>query len=594
MKKRGQLKKWFASLTVFVLGVILSGAIASASTDTITAVKEAEEAVVNVAVTEAEENTEVVITGAVSEKDEAAILKLVQSYSKRKTAGIETLETMIDNYFIAEYGTVRAFYIVEFKASTGGTIEGRTVYVLMNGEETKYLKDATGGFVVPSTVSRSEYAFDYWYRSGEGEELSGDRLESLPITASTVIYAKFAADKNGDSVPDYKQPQYNVEFVADPTYGVLSDRTSFLVYAPINGNPAYLDNAINFNFPAVHPNKGYAFDKWADSEGKEVDLKTYIVDGNKTIHAVFAGDKNYDGIPDYKQKFYCVDFAYTSGGTLKAENLIFYVLIKEDGKPSYLYENQDYYDIQAVANEGYMFLHWVDHTGKVISEQEDAKELIHTYPITDETVIVAVFTEDKNNDGIPDSQQEFFQVDFVAGTGGYVEGGSKVFATGMNGEYPVIGQSNFSFYAKAYEGYALSYWVRHDGKIFDGDGEWIEKYIVSENTVFVAVFEEDLDGNGVPDRLQPKSYITFEVENPRYGKLGGKTEFVYFWDTGNENLPALSHSVGGFEMPDVSPVSGYTATWYVKDNMVAEKDLPFTKFPGPNTSMVITCKFVAE
>ena len=506
MTKRKLVKHILASMAMFAALTAFSGKAALAAENLTIAEESNPNLIEEIALEDSDtiEKSETILSSAITKDDETAILNMINAYSRMRNSSVEQLENQINDYFISQYSTVRSFYVVEFKSAGNGTLKDRTVYVLMGDDNVKYLNNAVGGFVTPTTVPKTGYAFDYWNRMNEDEEIESDTLGSMPINSATVFYGNFTEDKNGDGIPDRKQAQYTVTFEADQTKGSLSGETVFTVYAPIDGSPAYLNSIHGFTLPTPRPEQGYAFDKWVDANGEIENIDDYTVDANITITAIFATDINHDGIPDYKQNFHNVVFIAGSGGSISGDNMEFSVLAEENGDPAYMANNfyNNYPDL-AIPNEGYMFLHWVDHEGTIISTEAYTKYLLHFYPVAGPSVIVAVFTEDKNGDNIPDDEQDFFQVDFVSGMGGTIEGNrTMTYATAGEGKYPALGSQSLGFKVIADNGYTLSYWIDHKGNVYNRDSNWYNDYVIKENTVFVAVFAEDFDENGIPDEEQ--------------------------------------------------------------------------------------------
>lgn len=553
-----------------------------------------DEAVADDAAADEVEDLDVVFSDEMTAEDEAAILKIVNSFSRRRSASIDQLEESISEYFIAEYGVRKSFYIVQFIAGQNGTVTGRTVYVLMGGDAEKYLKDAAGGFVAPKANPRSGYAFDFWQQSDSDEQYQAEDLADIPFIDDTTMYAIFSEDKNGDGIPDRKQDQYDVRFGADSTYGSLTGRTTFTVFASGQGEPAAIGSAPGFKVPGVQANYGYAFDKWyIYTEVEVVDFNKQMITDNVWIQAGFAIDSNHDGIPDYKQTFYKVDFVAGNGGSLRGEPSSYSVLAKENGDPSYIIEDGIYGELYANAADGYMFRYWMDHQGNIISREPYTKDIMHFYPITSDAVIVAVFAEDRNGDGIPDDEQEFFTVDFIAGQNGSIcPNGTFTLATNEKGDYPTLGMNGIRPLAWGNEGYVFTYWMDHLGNVYDTSYDWTS-HTIKENSVYVAVFEADINMDGIADSQQEISYARFEVENPEFGYLSGKTEFMYFWPTDKAALPhnILENAFGGFELPKAVAKDGYEAIWLVNDQQV-RGDFNYLQFDKPGTILVITCRFV--
>ena len=161
---------------------------------------------------------------------------------------------------------------VTYAAGANGSLSGAT---------TEQVEIDSKPANVPTPVANQNYTFKQW-------ELNGAAVDpaNTIITGNTTFTAVF------------NQTPLTVEYVSGPNgsiSGITSHQTFFGATLP--------------GTPTTAPDAGYAFDKWQGVDGTEVFPGTTLVNANvATVTAIFAEDDNGDGIPDYKQHKYVVEF----------------------------------------------------------------------------------------------------------------------------------------------------------------------------------------------------------------------------------------------------------------------------------------------
>ncbi len=263
-----------------------------------------------------------------------------------------------------------------------------TVVLNKNGEG---FLGKTAGFVEPQLIP--DKTVDptvkfFWWEDAQMNKIVN--LKTQVLKTNCTLYALFDTDKNGNDIPDSREPKiYTVTFKVKGGGGKLQGTTVFKVEAKPNGN-AVLRNAIGgYIEPRPVGNKGMAFYRWEDINGNEVtNTNQFKVSGDAVIYARFGEDTNGDGIADIGQNKYIITFIAGPGGSLQGNPT--YTLIggrKGDNRPLFLMDVVgQFIQPTPVANSGYTFTGW--------NPQFSA-----TYPITGDTVFVANFKKVKDGGG---------------------------------------------------------------------------------------------------------------------------------------------------------------------------------------------------
>ena len=271
------------------------------------------------------------------------------------------------------------------------------------------------------------------------------------------------------------------------------------------------ENVISINPDKSIEYKGntYALDKTQNNP------LTISSDVEKNVIKVFyAEDKNGNGEPDYKEEKYNVNFVAGNHGKLEGTTLY-----KNYLSGTAINSAEGYKEPKAVADEGYAFDKWV------VKDVENKDGIVTaepgTYKVTGNTAVYAEFAEDKNGNGEPDYKEEKYNVNFVAGNHGKLEG-TTLYKNYLSGTAINSAEGYKEPKAVADEGYAFDKWVVKDVENKDGivtaePGT----YKVTGNTAVYAEFAEDKNGNGKPDYKEENYNVNFVAE--ANGTLAGTT-----------------------------------------------------------------------
>ena len=271
------------------------------------------------------------------------------------------------------------------------------------------------------------------------------------------------------------------------------------------------ENVISINPDKSIEYKGntYALDKTQNNP------LTISSDVEKNVIKVFyAEDKNGNGEPDYKEEKYNVNFVAGNHGKLEGTTLY-----KNYLSGTAINSAEGYKEPKAVADEGYAFDKWV------VKDVENKDGIVTaepgTYKVTGNTAVYAEFAEDKNGNGEPDYREEKYNVNFVAGDHGKLEG-TTLYKNYLSGTAINSAEGYKEPKAVADEGYAFDKWVVKDVENKDGivTAE-LGTYKVTGNTAVYAEFAEDKNGNGKPDYKEENYNVNFVAE--ANGTLAGTT-----------------------------------------------------------------------
>ncbi|MCR0295248.1 InlB B-repeat-containing protein [[Clostridium] innocuum] len=390
-----------------------------------------------------------------------------------------------------------------------------------------------------------------------GSPYALDEVKNNPLTidteaANNIIRVYYAKDTNENEKPDYKEETYNVNFVAGEN-GKLEGTTLYKDY--LSGTA--INSAEGYKEPKAVADEGYAFDKWVvkDVEHKAgietAEPGTYKVTGNTVVYAEFAKDTNGNGKPDYKEETYNVNFVAGENGKLEGTTLY-----KDYLSGTAINSAEGYKEPKAVADEGYAFDKWVVKDVEHKAGIETAEP--GTYKVTGNTVVYAEFAKDTNGNGKPDYKEETYNVNFVAGENGKLEG-TTLYKDYLSGTAINSAEGYKEPKAVADEGYAFDKWVIKDVEHKAGI-ETAEPgtYKVTGNTVVYAEFAKDTNGNGKPDYKEETYNVNFVTE--ANGTLTGTT--LYSGILANTRIG----DIAGFAMPVPTANLNYAFDkWIVRD-----------------------------
>ena len=272
---------------------------------------------------------------------------------------------------------------------------------------------------------------------------------------------------------------------------------------------------------------------------------------NNIIRVYYAKDTNGNGKPDYKEETYNVNFVAGENGKLEGTTLY-----KDYLSGTAINSAEGYKEPKAVADEGYAFDKWVVKDVEHKAGIETAEP--GTYKVTGNTVVYAEFAKDTNGNGKPDYKEETYNVNFVAGENGKLEG-TTLYKDYLSGTAINSAEGYKEPKAVADEGYAFDKWVVKDVEHKAGI-ETAEPgtYKVTGNTVVYAEFAKDTNGNGKPDYKEETYNVNFVAE--ANGTLTGTT--LYSGILANTRIG----NIAGFAMPVPTANLNYAFDkWIVRD-----------------------------
>ena len=173
-------------------------------------------------------------------------------------------------------------------------------------------------------------------------------------------------------------------------------------------------------------------------------------------------------------------------------------------------------------------------------------------------IIRVYYAKDTNGNGKPDYKEETYNVNFVAGENGKLEG-TTLYKDYLSGTAINSAEGYKEPKAVADEGYAFDKWVVKDVEHKAGI-ETAEPgtYKVTGNTVVYAEFAKDTNGNGKPDYKEETYNVNFVAE--ANGTLTGTT--LYSGILANTRIG----NIAGFAMPVPTANLNYAFDkWIVRD-----------------------------
>ena len=192
-----------------------------------------------------------------------------------------------------------------------------------------------------------------------------------------------------------------------------------------------------------------------------------------------------------------------------------------------------------------------------------ALDKVKNNPLTIDTeaannIIRVYYAKDTNGNGKPDYKEETYNVNFVAGENGKLEG-TTLYKDYLSGTAINSAEGYKEPKAVADEGYAFDKWVIKDVEHKAGI-ETAEPgtYKVTGNTVVYAEFAKDTNGNGKPDYKEETYNVNFVAE--ANGTLAGTT--LYSGILANTRIG----NIAGFAMPVPTANLNYAFDkWIVRD-----------------------------
>ena len=294
--------------------------------------------------------------------------------------------------------------------------------------EDQVYSDLLSGLDTPAfngTPARKGYVFMGW-----------NPAVTDKVSESVIYTAQWELDENSNGIPDKEEEHYSVTY----TDGVSGEAFEDQVYSDL------LEGLNTPEFNGTPERKGYVFAGWQPEVAK-------TVSGNATYTAKWDEDKNNNGKPDKDEKTYTV--IYTDG---VADEEVF-----ADQKTEGLLEGLDTPAFNGTPErKGYVFAGWKPEVAKTVSGNA-------TY--------TALWTADKNGNGVPDDQEEHFTVTYTDGTKKHTAFADQVF-TGL-----VKGEATPSFDGKpTRKGYKFLGWKPEVEQTVSGNATYTAQWSKIEST----------------------------------------------------------------------------------------------------------------
>ena len=351
-----------------------------------------------------------------------------------------------------------------------GTFTANTYYIAFdsNGgtgtmEKQRFTYD-TAAKLAKNTFTKTDSVFVGWNTASDGSGYGyADEAEVGNLTSANdvtvTLYAQYKADKNNNGIPDEEETPWTVTYAAGEG-GKLIGASS----------EAVLDGMKPVSVPEASANSGYAFRFWVDGDGVKVVPSAAVIRANTEFTAVFGVDANGNGTADEDEGKFTV--TYDMNGA-KLTELVLSGLTPED-VPSKDKANESKPD-------GKCFAYWTLNGEKVEPSAET---------VTADTTFVAVYTDDLNGDGIPDSEQKHYTVTYNGGEHGT-----------LSGDTTVTVVENLA-YSKAWEPAVTP----DKGYMFKGWSNVPEK--ITDDVVITAIYGDDKNGNGKEDGTDEDPFCT--------------------------------------------------------------------------------------
>ena len=351
-----------------------------------------------------------------------------------------------------------------------GTFTANTYYIAFdsNGgtgtmEKQRFTYD-TAAKLAKNTFTKTDSVFVGWNTASDGSGYGyADEAEVGNLTSANdvtvTLYAQYKADKNNNDIPDDEETPWTVTYAAGEG-GKLIGASS----------EAVLDGMKPVAVPEASANSGYAFRFWVDGDGVKVVPSAAVIRANTEFTAVFGVDANGNGTADEDEGKFTV--TYDMNGA-KLTELVLSGLTPED-VPSKDKANESKPD-------GKCFAYWTLNGEKVEPSAET---------VTADTTFVAVYTDDLNGDGIPDSEQKHYTVTYNGGEHGT-----------LSGDTTVTVVENLA-YSKAWEPAVTP----DKGYMFKGWSNVPEK--ITDDVVITAIYGDDKNGNGKEDGTDEDPFCT--------------------------------------------------------------------------------------
>ena len=382
---------------------------------------------------------------------------------------------------------------------------------LRNGDGWTYdWNENHGGTVDPLKTDA-----DREYLVGEGTVLNGSE-----------IIAYYVKDENGDNIPDKYQRTVTFNVVNGAwNDGETAQKEIWVTLTDAEGNWAedgsYTLTADDIPAAGEKPDTGYRAGIWTAHPENQV-----ITRDSDNV------EYTYSYVPDEtqtKELSYTVNhIKINSDGTES--------LIDSEKVPENVWVNSDQSDLAVqdiILKEeaGYAYERNVAPEGASLKLDASLTKLTGEGRIADKGVVNVYYTEDGNDDDIPDKHQIIFT--YVSAGNGTVEGKTTEVYTFMDDKKenyiePTEVKPEANVTITPAEGYAFDFWDDTEGNDFTPNMEHLKQKTYGTDTTFTVHFDKDEIGTdptdpNKPDNVPDNRQITFRYvsENPSYGTVSG-------------------------------------------------------------------------
>ena len=237
-------------------------------------------------------------------------------------------------------------------------------------------------------------------------------ITTVTVGGNTTVYAVWGLDTNGSNTADVLDTKYKVEYdenggnsdVPTPVENILTGTVHTL---STTGPTHVQDNGVDVVFigwtesPDTHI--------YTKDDTAPVTITTVTVGGNTTVYAVWGLDTNGSNTADVLDTKYKVEYDENGGnsdGPTAAMNILTGTVhtLSTTG-PTHAQDN----------GVDVVFIGWTESPDNQIYTKDDtAPVTITNVTVTGNTRVYAVWGYDTNNDGIPDSLQNFYTVIYLS------------------------------------------------------------------------------------------------------------------------------------------------------------------------------------
>ena len=273
---------------------------------------------------------------------------------------------------------------------------------------------------------------------------------SSKVNGNITYVAVWEEDFNGNGIADKDEEKYTITYrdgVEDSAFSpqVFNNQLKGLVTPSFNGSPK---------------REKYVFIRWNPEVAEKIQ-------GNAIYTAVWEEDFNGNGIADKDEEKYTITYRDNVNNEVFKEE-VYANLLKGIKTPKFTGNT---------SRESYVFMGWSPSFSETVEKN---------------IVYIATWADDKNNDGIPDSNQEKYTVKYIDNCNqeSFKDYLIDNILPGMN--------------TPVYDGVP----VRKD-YVFVGWNPLV-KNIVTETVTYKAQWKEDKNHNGIPDDDDPKYKVTFK------------------------------------------------------------------------------------